>query len=128
MLQRYLKHRSLDLIQPGVDTGEFVDVLPGAAVVAHHFKLLGQLRIGGDHSAAVAQGAAGLGGIEAETADGATISLENFKNFFYGKSEECRLSTVIKLARLFNLSIDEIVGAGTVSEELEEYINMYTGD
>lgn len=63
----------------------------------------------------------------AETADGATISLENFKNFFYGKSDECRLSTVIKLARLFNLSIDEIVGAGTVSEELEEYIHMYNG-
>lgn len=60
-----------------------------------------------------------------ELSEKANISFETFKNFFYGKSEECRLSTAIKLARLFNLSIDEIVGAETVSNEMEEYINMY---
>lgn len=55
----------------------------------------------------------------------ADISFETFKNFFYGKSDECRLSTAIKLARVFGLSIDELVGAETVSHNMEEYINMY---
>lgn len=60
-----------------------------------------------------------------ETAEMANISLEKFKNFFYGKSDECRLSTAIQLARLFNMSIDEITGAETISNDMEEYINMY---
>ena len=60
-----------------------------------------------------------------ELSEKANISYETFKAFFYGKSDECRLSTAVKLARLFNLSIDEIVGSGTVSDDIEEYINMY---
>ena len=43
-----------------------------------------------------------------ETSDNANIPLETFKNFFYGKSDECRLSTAVKLARLFNISVDEL--------------------
>lgn len=60
-----------------------------------------------------------------ETAEKANIPLERFKAFFYGKSDECRLSTAVKLAKLFNLSVDEISGAETVSNDMEEYINMY---
>ena len=60
-----------------------------------------------------------------ETAERANLSLENFKSFFYGRSEEVRLSTAVKLARLFGLSVDELCGAETVSNEMEEYINMY---
>lgn len=60
-----------------------------------------------------------------ETSEKADISLEKFKSFFYGKSEEVRLSTAIKLARLFGLSVDELVGAETISNEMEDYINMY---
>jgi hypothetical protein len=60
-----------------------------------------------------------------ETSEKADISLEKFKSFFYGKSDECRLSTAIKLARLFGLSVDELAGAETISTEMEEYINMY---
>lgn len=60
-----------------------------------------------------------------ETAEKANLSLENFKAFFYGRSEEVRLSTAVKLARLFGLSVDELCGAETVSNEMEEYINMY---
>ena len=60
-----------------------------------------------------------------ETAEKANLSLENFKAFFYGRSEECRLSTAVKLSRLFNLSIDEISGAETVDSTMQEHINMY---
>lgn len=60
-----------------------------------------------------------------ETSEKANMPLETYKNFLYGKSEECRLSTAIKLAILFDLSIDEIVGAETLKPEIEELINMY---
>lgn len=60
-----------------------------------------------------------------ELSEKADIPYETFKAFFYGKSDECRLSTAIKLARIFNLSVDEIVGAETVSDEMEQYLNMY---
>ena len=60
-----------------------------------------------------------------ETAEKANLSFENFKAFFYGKSEEVRLSTAVKLARVFDLSVDEIAGSETVSNDMEDYINMY---
>ena len=60
-----------------------------------------------------------------ETSEKADISLEKFKSFFYGRSDECRLSTAIKLARLFGLSVDELAGAQTVSDEMQEHIDMY---
>jgi hypothetical protein len=60
-----------------------------------------------------------------ETSEKADISLEKFKSFFYGKSDEVRLSTAIKLARLFGLSVDELSGAETVSNEMQDHINMY---
>ena len=55
----------------------------------------------------------------------ADIPLETFKSFFYGKSDECRLSLAIKLARVFGISVDEICGAGTVNEEIKEHVDMY---
>jgi hypothetical protein len=60
-----------------------------------------------------------------ETSEKADISLEKFKSFFYGRSDECRLSTAVKLARLFGISVDEISGAGTVNEEIQELVDMY---
>lgn len=60
-----------------------------------------------------------------ETAIKANIPLESFKAFFYGKSDACRLSTAVNLARVFNVSVDEIIGAETISSSMEEYINMY---
>ena len=60
-----------------------------------------------------------------QTAEKANISLETFKAFFYGKSDECRLSTAIKLSKVFGMSVDELVGAETISNDMEEYINMY---
>ena len=60
-----------------------------------------------------------------ETATKADLSFESFKSFLYGKSDTCRLSTAVKLARVFDVSVDEIIGAETISYEMEEYINMY---
>lgn len=60
-----------------------------------------------------------------ETAEMADISFESFKSFFYGRSDECRLSTAVKLARLFETSVDELAGAETISDEMHSYINMY---
>ena len=49
-----------------------------------------------------------------ETAEIADISYDTLKTFLYDKeAKDCRLSTAVKLARAFNISIDELVGAGT---------------
>ena len=61
-----------------------------------------------------------------ETAELADISFDTFKTFLYDKeARDCRLSTAIKLAKAFNLSIDELVGAGTFKPEGLEGIKAY---
>lgn len=61
-----------------------------------------------------------------ETAELADISFDTFKTFLYDKeAKDCRLSTAIKLAKAFNLSIDELVGAGTFKPEGLEGIKTY---
>lgn len=52
-----------------------------------------------------------------EVADIADISLSTLKSFLYGNSKDCTLGTTIKLARAFNVSIDELVGAETITPE-----------
>jgi len=61
-----------------------------------------------------------------ETAELADISFDTFKTFLYDKgAKDCRLSTAIKLAKAFHLSIDELVGAGTFKPEGLEGIKAY---
>ena len=61
-----------------------------------------------------------------ETAEIADISYDTFKTFLYDKeAKDCRLSTAVKLARAFNISIDELVGAGTFKPEGLEGIKAY---
>lgn len=61
-----------------------------------------------------------------ETAELADISFDTFKTFLYDKeARDCRLSTAIKLAKAFHLSIDELVGAGTFKPEGLESIKAY---
>lgn len=52
-----------------------------------------------------------------EVAELADISLSTLKSFLYGDSKDCTLSTTIKLAKVFNVSMDELVGAGTISPQ-----------
>lgn len=61
-----------------------------------------------------------------ETAEIADISYDTFKTFLYDKeAKDCRLSTAVKLARAFHLSIDELVGAGTIESRCMENLKIY---
>lgn len=61
-----------------------------------------------------------------ETAEIADISYDTFKTFLYDKeAKDCRLSTAVKLARAFHLSIDELVGAGTIHPAGLESMKSY---
>lgn len=61
-----------------------------------------------------------------ETAEIADISYDTFKTFLYDKeAKDCRLSTAVKLARAFHISIDELVGADTIEPKIMENIKIY---
>ncbi|MBP3567615.1 MAG: helix-turn-helix transcriptional regulator [Lachnospiraceae bacterium] len=61
-----------------------------------------------------------------ETAEIADISYDTFKTFLYDKdAKDCRLSTAVKLAHAFNISIDELVSAGTIEARCLENIKIY---
>lgn len=61
-----------------------------------------------------------------ETAEIADISYDTLKTFLYDKeAKDCRLSTAVKLARAFHISIDELVGAGTIEPKGLESIKTY---
>lgn len=60
----------------------------------------------------------------AEVAEAADISVSTLKTFLYGDSSDCHLSNAIKLARVFNVSVDELVGCGTISPETRESLQI----
>ena len=61
-----------------------------------------------------------------ETAEKSDMTFETLKNFLYDKdAKDCRLSTVIKFARAFDMSLDELVGMGTYSDDTLECISLY---
>lgn len=61
-----------------------------------------------------------------ETAEIADISFDTLKTFLYDKdAKDCRLSTAVKLARAFNVSIDELVGAETIDSRSMENLQIY---
>ena len=61
-----------------------------------------------------------------EVAEIADLSYDTFKTFLYDKeAKDCRLSTAVKLARAFHISIDELVGAGTIEAKGLESIKIY---
>ena len=53
-----------------------------------------------------------------EVAEMADMPFDTLKNFLYKDSADCKLSTAVKLARAFNVSIDELIGAETINEVL----------
>lgn len=57
-------------------------------------------------------------------AEAADISQDTLKTLLYGRSTDCKLSTVIALSRALNVSVDELVGAGTISEETKKSIQI----
>lgn len=54
----------------------------------------------------------------------ADMPYETLKSFIYGYSKDCKLSTAVKLAKVFGISIDELVGAGTIEEKSRESLQM----
>lgn len=59
-----------------------------------------------------------------EIAEKAEISFDTLKNFLYKDNTDCKLSTAVKLARAFNVSIDELIGAETINEITRESITI----
>ena len=59
-----------------------------------------------------------------EVAEIADMPFDTLKNFLYKDSVDCKLSTAVKLARAFNVSIDELIGAETINEISRESIAM----
>ena len=57
-----------------------------------------------------------------EVAEIADMPFDTLKNFLYKDSADCKLSTAVKLARAFNVSIDELIGAETINEVSRESI------
>lgn len=53
----------------------------------------------------------------AEVSELADMPESTLKTFIYNGGKDCMLSTAVKLARVFNISIDELVGAGTISPQ-----------
>lgn len=49
-----------------------------------------------------------------DISEDAQISFETLKSLVYGYSRDCKLSTVIALARALHVSVDELVGCGTI--------------
>ena len=60
-----------------------------------------------------------------ELADKSGISFDTLKNLLYQNPKDCKLSTAASLAHALNLTIDELVGADTLSEEDESCIRMF---
>lgn len=44
------------------------------------------------------------------------VSYSTLNSFLYGQSKNVRIDNVVKLARALNVSIDELVGAGTIND------------
>lgn len=52
------------------------------------------------------------------------INIETLKSFLYGNNKDCKLSTAISLAKMFNVSVDEIVGCDTINSKLLDIIKI----
>lgn len=57
-------------------------------------------------------------------AEKANISEDTLQTFLKGKSKDCNLSTAIKIAKAFGVSIDELVGAGTINPVTKESMQI----
>lgn len=59
-----------------------------------------------------------------ELSEKADMPFETLKSFLYGDAKDCKLSTAVKLSRAFNISIDELVGAETISQLSRQSLSM----
>lgn len=59
-----------------------------------------------------------------DISESADIPFSTLNSFLYGNSKDIKLSTVVKLAHALDISIDELVGAETISEVPRESISI----
>lgn len=59
-----------------------------------------------------------------ELAEKADMPFETLKSFLYGNSKDCKLSTAVKIAKAFEISIDELIGAETLHPLSQQSIAM----
>lgn len=59
-----------------------------------------------------------------ELSEKADMPFETLKSFLYGDSRDCKLSTAVKLAKAFEISIDELVGAETIHPLSRQSLSM----
>ena len=55
------------------------------------------------------------------------VPASTINTILYGKSKDVKLSTVILIAKALNISIDEIVGCGTMEPKMRESVKMCRG-
>lgn len=60
----------------------------------------------------------------ADIAEGAGLSPDTVKTLVYGKASDCKLSTAVALAKAIGISVDELVGCGTISPTMCESIQI----
>lgn len=59
-----------------------------------------------------------------QISDEADIPISTLKTLCYGDARDCHISTVIKLARVFHVSVDELIGSGTISSQTCESLQL----
>ncbi len=59
-----------------------------------------------------------------EIADEADISVSTLRSLLYGDAKDCHVSTIVSLARALNISCDELLGAGTISPQTSESLQL----
>jgi DNA-binding Xre family transcriptional regulator len=59
-----------------------------------------------------------------ELSEKADMPFETLKSFLYGNSKDCKLSTAVKIATAFEISIDELVGADTIDPMSKESLAL----
>lgn len=60
-----------------------------------------------------------------ELSERADMPFETLKGFIYGDAKDCKLSTAVKLARTLGVSVSELVGCGTIDEDMLECMQIY---
>lgn len=60
-----------------------------------------------------------------EIAESAGIPFSTLKNILYGNSADCKLSTAAGFAKFLGITIDELIGSDTLTEDAKESLSIY---
>lgn len=60
----------------------------------------------------------------ASLSEAAGLSYETLKSVVYGDSKDCKLSTAVSLAKALGVSVDELIGCGTLPDQVRESVKI----